>query len=940
MHTHTRFFWGILATFATACSGGGGGGGDDSIHLSGTVAFVPETVPLTAGDSGHAIDATRALVRFDDGRSRLIRSTLESGRDALKLRAGARVAVTARVVSDGDVRIAHLDPVSLALGAPASEVRFLARGPFELVAHGQNGPYEVVVSAHALGDHVELEGHLGTFLAGDELALRAHDGARAKLSCAEALELSITASGALSVRDIEGFEIARIPEGGGETHVPAAMLQSIELVASGEHPRTIALEAQPASGARPMARVHSAELERSVFGLAAFESAATEVTHEFVPGEVLVRAREGATLDSDMASRSARLEQRIPDTSDLLAFDLPSGLDAQDGARTTLAAIAAFEASERVEWAEPNRIRRASAWSGGATTEPNDTFYTLQKWHYDLINMPRAWNLSQGSSGVVVAVIDTGLRTHPDLDANLTNTGFDFISSASNAGDGGGIDADPTDPGDGNGLTPSSFHGTHVAGTIGAVGNNGSGVTGVNWDVSIMHLRVLGLQGGTDADIAQAVRYAAGLSNSSGTTPAQAADVINMSLGGPGSTQTMQSAVSAARNAGVVIFAAAGNENSSLSSFPASYTGVVSVSAVDRNANKAPYSNFGPKVDIAAPGGDTSVDLDGDGFVDGVLSTLVDENNAFAPNFVFYQGTSMACPHAAGVAALMLAVNGALTPAEIENFLQDTAVDLGAAGRDNIFGHGLIQADLAVAAAAGSTNPNPVIQASPAALNFGTAATLLSISISNVGGGTLDVGTPTFTPNGADPVFATLATVAGTGNTDITSVRVTVDRGGLADGTYSGVVSIPTVNGGTAQVDVSMDVTTAPAPVDVDLFLLLVRIVDPDTFDLETIAQADLNPTTVLDWELDSDPLLLPIPAGDYILVCGSDEEGDLDIGDTGDIYFGAYPTLDEVEILDLFAGKRENGLDFVVAPAQSTLAPNSPYRRPFRLLRAPHKTD
>src|SRR5262249_6884057 len=159
-------------------------------------------------------------------------------------------------------------------------------------------------------------------------------------------------------------------------------------------------------------------------------------------------------------------------------------------------------------------------------------------------------------------VIDTGETAHPDLIARQI-PGFDFISDPANAGDGDGRDPDPTDVGDGNGVEPSSFHGTHVAGTIGAETNNGSGVSGVTWAGRIMHLRVLGRQGGNDFDIANAILYAARLANASGTLPPERANVINMSLGGPGGSSTVRNAITAARGQGVVIFAAAGNENSS-----------------------------------------------------------------------------------------------------------------------------------------------------------------------------------------------------------------------------------------------------------------------------------------------------------------------------------------------------------------------------------------
>jgi serine protease len=190
------------------------------------------------------------------------------------------------------------------------------------------------------------------------------------------------------------------------------------------------------------------------------------------------------------------------------------------------------------------------------------------------------------------------------------------------------------DPGDLAFGQRSSFHGTHVAGTIGAATNNGGGVAGVAWGVTLVPLRVLGLGGGTSYDVLQAVRYAAGLANDSGTS--HPVDVINLSLGGGGFSSTEQSVYTQARNAGVIVVAAAGNDDSSQLFYPASYAGVVSVSAVDLRLLKAPYSSFGAAVDVAAPGGDTSIDRNGDGYGDGVLSTLFDELAGLF-GYAFYQ---------------------------------------------------------------------------------------------------------------------------------------------------------------------------------------------------------------------------------------------------------------------------------------------------------------
>jgi serine protease len=910
-----------LLPFTGACGGGGGGGAPATASLSGTVSFVPIQTLTAELSPTPALDSDRQSVGLDGfGRAR-ITGELRGGRDLVRLRSAERLAVGVRLDPASSAVLAHLDPLSLELGSAGRSARFLARGPVDLLVRGADGPYRLELTAAPVTGAVPLEGSLGAFLGGDRL--RATGPGRARLVCAESLDLAVTAEAPVVAYDGAGVELGRLGAQGGTLTVAGAPLQVIELWVPGPAPAEIELAAGAPAAVRPWSAPRPAGAERAVFGLDLTAPLATESSSEFVPGELLLRARDGADLAGALARRGARVTQRIPETSDLVALELPAGLDGSafggEAARFTLAAIAAFEVDPAVEWAEPNRVRRPQGaglaqQALGGTQEPNDPFYSFQ-WHYDLIRLPQAWALTQGSADVVVAVIDTGERAHPDLDAN-TVAGFDFISSNTNSADGqNGIDDDPTDVGDGNGVTASSFHGTHVAGTIGAVSDNGLGVAGVNWVCSLMHLRVLGKNGGTDADIAQAVRYAAGLSNSSGTVPAQPAQVINMSLGGPNSTSTLQNAVTAARNAGVVIFAAAGNEATSTPSFPASYNGVISVAAVDPNAVKAPYSNFGPTLDLAAPGGDLGVDLDQNGFADGVLSTLVDEDDSFAPLFVFYQGTSMACPHAAGVAALMLALDPGLTPGEIESILESTAVDLGNPGFDNMFGNGLIQADLALAAVQGGGGDLPLLVVSSTSLQFGAETEQLTINLSNGGVDPLDVGTPSFAPTAPAGAFATLVTVPSTGSTDVSAIQVTVDRSGLADGTYQGVITIPS-NGGTAQVAVSMVVATEAAPLDVDLYLLLL---DAESF--ETQVEVVLNPTTGLDWEISDDGAGGPLPAGDYVLVCGSDDDNNFLLFEEPDLYGGAWPTLNQLQVITLTAGQTIDGLDFVVGPTQAASA-------------------
>ena len=219
----------------------------------------------------------------------------------------------------------------------------------------------------------------------------------------------------------------------------------------------------------------------------------------------------------------------------------------------TIDAIRALRSRPDIASADPNYIRKP-------TIVPNDQYYPLQ-WHYPLINLPQAWDIAADTSGIIVAVVDTGVfMAHPDLAANLLATGYDFISDPDRALDGDGIDSNPDDPGDET--LPdgsSSFHGTHVAGTIAAQSNNTTGVAGVSWDgvagtSKILPVRVLGLGGGTSYDVIQGVRYAAGLSNDSGTFPLQPADIINLSLSGNSFSQAEQDTYTEVRNNGVLFY--------------------------------------------------------------------------------------------------------------------------------------------------------------------------------------------------------------------------------------------------------------------------------------------------------------------------------------------------------------------------------------------------
>jgi serine protease len=314
-----------------------------------------------------------------------------------------------------------------------------------------------------------------------------------------------------------------------------------------------------------------------------------------------------------------------------------------------------------VLYAEPDRVMQALA-------VPTDPLYSRQ-WHYfeaiGGMNLPGAWDLSTGS-GVVVAVIDTGVRPHADLAANLLS-GYDFISDAGMANDGGGRDGDASDPGDGCSSGHSSWHGTHVSGTIAAVANNGIGGSGIAWNAKILPVRALGCGGGYMSDIADGIIWSSGGSVSGVAAPAKAAKVINMSLGGQSVCgTTTQNAINIARGLGTTVVVAAGNSNTAASKFtPANCKGVITVAATGRGGARAPYSNFGPEVAVAAPGGNMDK-----GTEYGILSTLNDGTTSPGNDiYAYYQGTSMATPHVAGAVALMLGRNPTLTPDEIQTLL-------------------------------------------------------------------------------------------------------------------------------------------------------------------------------------------------------------------------------------------------------------------------------
>ncbi|MCE1174873.1 MAG: S8 family serine peptidase [Propionibacteriales bacterium] len=384
---------------------------------------------------------------------------------------------------------------------------------------------------------------------------------------------------------------------------------------------------------------------------------------------------------------------------------------------------AAADDADGVVAAEPSRTVHP--------TSTNDTWYPYL---WDINNGTEstygvqaedAWPTSTGS-GVVVGVIDTGITAHPDLTGSSSSivggnvvAGYDFISSSSSAGDGDGWDGDPTDEGDYTDTESSSWHGTHVSGTIAAIKGNSTGIAGVAPSAKVQPIRVLGSAGGSDYDVAAAITWGAGLSVIGVPDNPTPAKVLNLSLGGGGSCPTdVQTAIDAAVDAGTVVVVAAGNETSAISSFfPANCNHVVRVVATGHDGTRAWYSNYGTSsvpATVSAPGGSATTGSDSD-YRHWIWSTWNDgSTTAGSPTYTGMIGTSMAAPHVAGVAALVAAAEPGLSVSAITDILTSTAIAPVSCTADAC-GAGIVNAAAAVAAASGST-PTPTPTPTPATL--------------------------------------------------------------------------------------------------------------------------------------------------------------------------------------------------------------------------------
>jgi serine protease len=604
----------------------------------------------------------------------------------------------------------------------------------------------------------------------------------------------------------------------------------------------------------------------------------------------------GGTTRADAAQAADAATQRIKDT---------------------VAYAKLLRASGAFEYVLFNRTMKTAALTG--TYPPNDTRYPLQRWHYEQIALPAAMNTlaamnPQPTVRPIVAVVDTGLvADHPDF-AGQTVQGYDFIRDAASAGDGNGIDNNPDDLRSGD--SQPSFHGTHVAGTVAAATFDGAGAAGVAPMAQIMAIRVLGVGGsGSFYDIVQGIRYAARLSNDSGTLPAKRADVINLSLGAAGVACDSDTVnlFSTVRAQGSILVVATGNDANRPAAtapvgYPANCAGAIAVSSTDPRRGISYFSNTGSQVGIAAPGGDMRFSTTGTGLADGVYSTIATfSGSSRVPSFGPLQGTSMATPHVAGVMALMRWVNPALTPAQVDTLLAAGSLtdEAGAAGKDSDYGWGIVNASKAVQAAiaslggGGTPPPAGIVEATPTTLDFGTAATALEFTLRTTGTTTERVTAVT-----SSLAAVTVAESSVDGTSKLGVYRVTVNRAALPLGVTTATITATTNAPRTITVSVTVEKRAVSTVADAGPIYVLAI----DNATGTVLDQANLQPSNGrYTWSMTN------VPGGELLIVAGSDYDNDNIICSAGEVC-GAFPVFG-ANLTPITLDRNRNDLNFLLAP-------------------------
>lgn len=522
-------------------------------------------------------------------------------------------------------------------------------------------------------------------------------------------------------------------------------------------------------------------------------------------------AKGSSSRLSALASVPLSVERKLSERSHLLRLERPITL----GQARALAAQ--LRASGEVEDAEPDLLMQPQLIA------PNDPGFATWpgQWHYLApgganvggAGMPGAWEMTLGSGNVNVAVLDTGARLHGDLGPALP--GYDFISSATVANDGGGRDADPSDPGDysaagecGSGSTAkrSSWHGIHVSGTIAALMNNGLYGTGIAPSVRLLPVRVLGRCGGYTSDIVDGIRWAAGIDVAGVPRNPNPARVINLSLGSTGScSAAFQSAINDAHARGAIVVVATGNGGANAVNQPANCSGVVAVTSHAIDGDNADYANIGAQTTISAPGGGCGTQAGSciAGYTaDGPAVYSLGNTGASLPladTAAFKFGTSMAAPHVSGTIALMLSMNPQLTRAEIISILRSSARPHPANSacllpeNSGLCGAGLLDAQAALTAIA------PVVQvASPNRIVAPGASVSLSGSAQPPAG--RSIASYQWRPALSNPVPVTLS------NADTANAAFVAP----ATGTYAFTLSVTDSSGATGTASATVRVNNVP----------------------------------------------------------------------------------------------------------------------------------
>lgn len=554
---------------------------------------------------------------------------------------------------------------------------------------------------------------------------------------------------------------------------------------------------------------------------------------------------------------------------------------------------------------------------------PNDPNFGFQ-WHYDFIHAPAAWDISTGDPDIVTAVVDSGIIvSHPDINERLardplngTVLGVDLVRAGADGDAFPGRDSDPEDTGDGalpNG--GSTFHGTHIAGTIGAETDNGEGVAGLTWAGQILPVRVLGrgLQG-YDDDIVEGIAWALGETVEGVPPPVTKAKVVNLSLGGPGTEQSKafweqvftEIFTDAENRYGDPIFiAAAGNSDEDAGNiFPAAVPGMITVGAVGIAGTRAAYSNYGAVIDVMAPGGNGDTDLNSDGYPDKILSLV-------SGDYDFREGTSMAAPHVTGVAALLVSIDPSLTQAQVENLLKVSA-NVGGICSEGC-GAGWLDAVNALLVAGGQVQERPKLASDKLQVVIPSGIRSVQLRALNLGNAPLSFTGTLEGPQAelftVEPLAGVLREASAGIELSAASLTITLDRRDFTAGTA--VLKLTTVDLEPAQevvVSISFDDEVTRRPRELEL-VEVAAFRALSNGELERVASTLTRREEGFTYELTG-----LRPGSYFVFATGDDNLDGRFSAETESV--GAWPRIDLREEVVLKEDERRTGIDITVDAA------------------------